>query len=289
MAIIMFWHPFMAPCLGTISRIIRRNKKTKIMAAIHNFLPHERQPGDKLFAAYLTHSVDGFVAMSKSVLDDIDLFDQENKPKEFAPHPLYDNFGTGISREEAIAHLGLDTSKHYMLFFGFIRDYKGLDLLMEAFADPRFKEKDIYLIVTGEFYNNRDKYMELERQLELGGRIVWKSEFVPDEEVKYYFNAADIIVQPYKSATQSGVTQIAYHFEKPMLVTNVGGLAEIVPQGKVGYVTEASSKSIADALIDFYQNNRAQTFAGHLKEEKKKYSWSNMVNAFMNAYQTFQK
>lgn len=280
--IIKFWLPFMAPCLGKVARMARRNGKTRVVSILDNIIPHEHRPGDRLFGRYFTRSVDGFVAMSDSVLEDLSQFDTA-KPRVFCRHPLYDNFGAKTSREESLKFLGLDPGQRYMLFFGLIRDYKGLDLLLRAYADSRFREMDVKLIVAGEFYSGSEKYFELEKELGLEGMVVWKSDFVPDSEVRYYFGAADIIVQPYKSATQSGVTQIAYHFEKPMLVTDVGGLAEIVPDGKVGYVVQPNENKIADALVDFFEKNRQDQFNDGILAEKKQYAWSNMTRSVRKA------
>ena len=274
--IIKFWLPLMAPCFGTIARIVKGNGKTKVISILDNIIPHEHRPGDKILSKYFVSSIDAFIAMSKSVYDDLESLN-DKKPCLLSPHPIYDNFGTAVSREEAIGSLGLDPSAKYMLFFGFIRDYKGLDILLKAIADERIKNSDIKLIVAGEFYNNSEKYFEMEKQLGLEGKIIWRTDFIADEQVKNYFCASDIIVQPYKTATQSGVTQIAYHFEKPMLVTNVGGLPEIVPNGKVGYSVEPEAKVIADAISDFYCNGRYAEFVENIKEEKKKYSWDRML------------
>lgn len=274
--IIKFWLPLMAPCFGTIARIVKGNGKTKVVSILDNIIPHEHRPGDKILSKYFVSSIDAFIAMSKSVYDDLKSLN-DKKPCLLSPHPIYDNFGTAVSREEAIGSLGLDPSAKYMLFFGFIRDYKGLDILLKAIADERIKNSDIKLIVAGEFYNNSEKYFEMEKQLGLEGKIIWRTDFIADEQVKNYFCASDIIVQPYKTATQSGVTQIAYHFEKPMLVTNVGGLPEIVPNGKVGYSVEPEAKVIADAISDFYSNGRYAEFVENTKEEKKKYSWDRML------------
>jgi glycosyltransferase involved in cell wall biosynthesis len=280
--VIKFWLPFMAPCLGRVARIVKRGGKTKVVSILDNIIPHEHRPGDRLFGRYFTRSVDGFVAMSDSVLEDLNQFDTV-KSRVFCRHPLYDNFGAKASREEALKFLGLDPDQRYMLFFGLIRDYKGLDLMLKAYADSRFRKMNVKLIVAGEFYSGSEKYYEMEKELGLEGMVVWKSDFVPDSEVRYCFGAADIIVQPYKSATQSGVTQIAYHFEKPMLVTNVGGLAEIVPDGKVGYVVEPDSAQIADALVDFFENSRQDQFTEGILSEKKQYAWSNMTRSVKKA------
>ncbi len=280
--VIPFWLPFMSPCFGTIARIARSNKHTRVVSIVHNIIPHEKRIGDKMFASYFVGSTDGFVTMSKSVLADLDLFDA-TKPKKFCRHPLYDNFGLSVSREEAARKLNLDLDFSYLLFFGLIRDYKGLDWMLKAFADSRIDKSKVKLLVAGEFYNNGEQYKAIEKELKLNGAVVWNTDFVPDEEVRYYFSLADLVVQPYKSATQSGVTQVAYHFEKPMLVTNVGGLAENVPNGKVGYVVEADPMSVADAVVHFL--NERPDFTEGIQDEKKKYSWTNLTSALIEVGQ----
>ncbi len=274
--VVKFWLPFMAPCLGTIARRVRKNGKTKVISIVDNIIPHEKRVGDFQLAKYFVNSVDGFVTMSESVLEDLDKFDK-SKPKVFSPHPLYDNFGDAIPKPEAYANLGLEINTEYILFFGFIRDYKGLDLLLQAMADERVKALNMKLIVAGEFYTNAKPYWDLITQLGIADRLILRTDFIPDDEVRNYFCSADLVVQPYKHATQSGVTQICYHFDRPMLVTNVGGLPEIVPNGKVGYVVEPEPVAIADAIVDFYGNHREFVMRDNIKVEKKKYAWSEML------------
>ena len=276
--IFKFWLPFMAPCFGTIARIARKNHKTKVVSVLDNVIPHEKRIGDRAFARYFVNSVDGFVAMSQSVQDDLGRFDTV-KPRALCPHPLFDTFGELILRDEALNHLNLDKNTRYLLFFGLVRAYKGLDLLIDAFADERLRKYPVKLIVAGEFYDDPEPYIEQIEKAGIKDFIILNNQFINDTDVKYYFNAADMIVQPYKSATQSGVTQIAYHFEKPMLVTNVGGLSEIIPDGKVGYVVEPNPSAIANALVDFCENDRYDKFVEGVREEKKKYQWSNMTEA----------
>lgn len=283
MVMVRFWLPFLAPCLGTIARIIRR-AHIKVVGLLDNVIPHERRIGDRLFARYMIKSLDGYVAMSEAVLGDAKSFD-DTKPYALTPHPLYDNFGEKVTREVAIQTLGLDADTRYILFFGLIRDYKGLDLLLRAFADERLRNKRVKLIVAGEFYSNAELYERLERELDLAEHIVWYKEFIPADRVRYFFAAADLVAQPYKSATQSGITQIAYHFERPMLVTNVGGLAEIVPHGRVGYVVQPDAADIADALVDFVDNKQEGDFEQGIAEEKSKYAWSNMTTALLEVAQ----
>ena len=250
--VVKFWIPLMAPCLGTISRLAR-SQGIRVVSILDNVIPHEPHFWDKWLIRYFVRSIDHFVAMSDSVKRDCERFLPSHSRVRVAlcPHPLYDNFGEPLPQAEAQRQLGLESGYRYLLFFGFIRDYKGLDLLMRAYADTRLRKEKVRLLVAGEFYNNAEQYAQLETELGLQGQSVWHTQFVPSDQVRVYFSAADLIVQPYKSATQSGVTQVAYHFSKPMLVTDVGGLAEIVPNGKVGYVTPVDARAIADALLDF--------------------------------------
>ena len=272
--IFAYWMSFMAPCMGTIARKIHRNGHTKVIALVHNMIPHEPNILDKFLPPYFVKSMDGFMALSESVVHDIEKFDKRNCPKRFSPHPIYDHYGERLSRKEALSLLKLSPDNRYVLFFGFIRGYKGLDLLLEAFADSRLKEDNAKLIVAGEFYGDSAPYLNRIKELGIDDRVVLCTDFIPDGEVNRYFSAADIVAQPYKTATQSGVTQIAFHFEKPMLVTNVGGLPEIVPDGKIGYVVEPDSKQIADALHRFFSEHKQEEFEQNVREEKKKYAWS---------------
>ncbi len=283
LVIIRYWLPFIAPCLGTIAGLIRKNRHSKIICLADNIVPHEHRPGDRLLTNYFLQRIDGLIAMSKSVLAEAKTF-RRNLPLEFCPHPIFDNYGERLSFEVAKQKLNLDLNTRYLLFFGFIRDYKGLDLLMNAFADGRLRKFPLKLLVAGEYYSSPEPYLELIKKNELSDLVILRTDFIPDEEVNLYFSAADMIVQPYKSATQSGVTQIGYHFNKPMLVTNVGGLAEIIPDGKIGYVVEPDSEKVADALVDFYENERMAEFEVNIVEEKKKFSWTNMANTFLSVY-----
>lgn len=273
-----YWLPFMSPCLSSISRIVSTNGHTKILAIMDNVIPHEHRIGDKFFTKCFVNVTQGFVAMSKSVLADLSLFD-EKKPRRFCPHPLYDHYGNLLDKQTARKNLQLPVEGNYVLFFGFIRDYKGLDILLQAMADQRVRDENITLIVAGEFYGNSEKYLSLIDSLGIANQVKLCTDFIPDSEVNQYFSACDIVAQPYKTATQSGVTQVAYHFEKPMLVTNVGGLPEIVPNGKIGYAVEPNAEQVADALVSFFQEKKEQEFIANLKIEKQKYAWSNMTKA----------
>jgi len=282
LVLVKYWIPFMAPCFGTICRIIKKNHHSVVVTIIDNIIPHEKRPGDRLLSRFWTRSVDGFVAMSREVMKDLETFNIQ-KPKVFCAHPLYDNFGDAVPKDKARQKLHLDPTFRYVLFFGFIRDYKGLDLLLKAFSDPGLKNSNIKLLVAGEFYCDPKPYMEIIAQQQLEEQVIMSNDFIPDSQVAYYFCSADLVAQPYKSATQSGVTQIAYHFNKPMVITHVGGLAEFVPDGKVGFVVEPEPTAIAAAIIRFYDENREQEFSQQAAIEKQKYSWDNMVKAIEKA------
>jgi glycosyltransferase involved in cell wall biosynthesis len=272
--IVRYWLPFMGPCLGTILRRVKKNKLTKVVCIADNVIPHEKRFGDKSFTKYFIKPVDAFVTMSQKVLADLRLFDKE-KPAVFVSHPLYDNFGEPVSKSEARSKLGLSPDQKIILFFGFIRQYKGLDLLLEAMSDERIKAAGIRLVVAGEFYEESQPYLDQIQKLGITETVILKTEFIPDSQVRYYLCAADLVVQPYKNATQSGVTPLAYHFEKPMVVTRVGALPDMVPHEKVGLVAEPNARSLADEILHFYSLGE-QWFLPHLKEEKKKYTWDLM-------------
>ncbi len=277
LVIVRFWIPFMAPCLGSIARILKWRFRTRIIAITDNIIPHERRFFDFSLVKYFTGSVDGFVAMSKSVLNDISGFDKE-KPRIYHPHPLYDNFGAGISKDEACRRLSLDEKTPYMLFFGFIRDYKGLDLLLEALATSTLSDLNARLLIAGEFYGNEEKYMDIIRSRKLDDKVVLRTSFIPNTEVYLYFSACDLVVQPYRHATQSGVTQIAYHFGKPIITTNVGGLAEMIPDGKVGYVVSPDPECIAKAIYSFYHEEKEAEFAANVLIERERFSWEGLLD-----------
>ena len=281
--IIKYWLPFMALCFGTIARIARSNRHTKVICIFDNVIPHEKRPGDKLLTKYFTKYIHGAIAMSQSVLNDLRLF-RRDIPAMLNPHPLFDNFGASQEREEALTKLGLDPGYSYLLFFGFIRSYKGLDLLIEAFSDNRLRNRKLKLIIAGEFYEDSKPYKDMVEKYNIADDIILFERFINDDEVRNFFSAADLVVQPYRNATQSGVTQIAYHFEKPMLVTDVGGLREIVPDRLCGYVVKPDPKEIADSIADYFDNNRKEQFTRNVIDEKKKFSWSKMTSSILEVY-----
>ena len=283
LVIVRFWIPFMGPCLGTIMRIVKFNTKIKVIAITDNVIPHEKRFGDSFFTRYFVKSCQGFVAMSKAVLNDLNNF-TNNQHKAFIPHPIYDTFGEKVTKHDALQKLKLDPKKHYILFFGFIRQYKGLDLLLKAMADEHIKKLNITLIVAGEFYESPEPYLQLIQKHQLEQHLILNTHYIHSDLVKYYFCAADLIVQPYHTATQSGVTQIAYHFERPMLVTNVGGLAEMVPHQLCGYVADRDPQQIANYIKDFYLESRETEMVKNTIQEKKNFSWKAMVDGILDLY-----
>jgi glycosyltransferase involved in cell wall biosynthesis len=276
--IVRFWLPFMGPALGTILRKVKKNRHTKIICIADNVIPHEKRFGDRPFTRYFLKSCDAFITMSEKVMGDLRLFEKE-KPARLVLHPLYDNFGEAISKSAARKHLSLPENENIILFFGFIRKYKGLDLLLEAMAllkNVKPETLNIKLLIAGEFYEDPKPYHEQIEKLGIKDNLILRTDFIPDSEVKYYLCAADAVVQPYRNATQSGVTPLAYHFEKPMVVTNVGGLPAMVPHEKAGLVVEPTAQAIAEGIIHFYERGE-EYFKEGLREEKTKYKWSVLI------------
>ena len=281
--VIRYWLPFMGPCLGTILRCAKANGSTKLLCIADNVIPHEKRLGDKPFTRYCFKPVDAFVTMSEKVLTDLKTITA--KPAKQIVHPLYDNFGEALSKEEAKRHLGISVDENVILFFGFIRKYKGLDLLLNAMK--LLKEhtlngsfKGCKLLIAGEYYEDKQQYDDLINELDIADQLILRTDFISDSKVRYYLSAADFVIQPYRSATQSGVTPLAYHFEKPMLVTNVGGLPSLVPDGKVGLVAEPNPESIANKIVELYSIGEAH-FLPHLQTEKLKYSWKVLADTII--------
>ncbi|MDE5579149.1 MAG: glycosyltransferase [Alistipes sp.] len=282
--LLKYWTPFMAPCFGTIARLARRNGHTKVLCQIDNVEPHERHFVDRPFNRYFLRSVDGFIYMSEQVHRELAAY--TDAPALFSPHPLFEQFGSRVDRGEACVRLGLDPAAGYALFFGLVRDYKGLDWLLDAWAKLRREGRiaDKKLIVAGEFYTSEEPYRAQIAAHGLQDDVILHDRFIPDAEVKYYFSAADCVVQPYKTATQSGVTQIAYQFCTPMIVTDVGGLAEIVPDGRVGYVCPPTVEGVAEAIERIYEPGVLERFRENCVEERKRFSWEEMCSRIEELY-----
>lgn len=291
--LVRYWLPFMGPALGTILRQVKKNKHTRVIALTDNVIPHEKRPGDTPFTRYFLKTCDAFITMSEKVMQDLRKFDQ-TKPARLVNHPLYDNFGEAVPKAAARQHLGIAQEDKILLFFGFIRKYKGLDLLLEAMkivkvntppphtelanagSSPQAPGFRLKLLIAGEFYDDAKAYEEQIKQLGIADILIQRTDFIPDSEVKYYLCAADCVIQPYRNATQSGVTPLAYHFEKPMIVTNVGALPALVPHEQVGLVCEPEPASLASAITRYFEWGE-EYFIPQLRKEKEKYSWHNLV------------
>lgn len=283
--LLKYWTPFMAPCFGTIARIARGNGHTKVLCQIDNVEPHEHHLTDNAFNRYFLRAVDGFVYMSEQVHGELRAY--TDAPALFSPHPLFENFGERVERNEACVRLGLDPAVEYALFFGLVRDYKGLDLLLDAWTLLKQEGKTAgrKLIVAGEFYTSKEPYLKQIADNGLHDDVILHDHFIPDEQVKYYFSAADFVVQPYKTATQSGVTQIAYQFCTPMVVTRVGGLPEIVPDGRVGYVVEPTPEAVAQAVAQIYEGDTLKRFREGCVDERRRFSWEQMCTRIRELYE----
>lgn len=278
-----YWLPFFGPCLGTIARLVK--SKTKVLALTDNVIPHEKRFGDNPFTNYFIKGCNGFIAMSKTVLNDISKF-SDTKNKVYSPHPMYETYGKAVSMQEARQKLNLNTDDKIILFFGLIRHYKGLDILLEAMAHPDIKKQAIKLLIAGEFYEDKQPYLDLIKTSELQNHVILHDKFIPNEDVRYYFCASNLVAQTYRNATNSGVTMVGYYYEKPMLVTNVGGLAEIVPNEKCGYVVENSVPHISEKILAYFNQNKEKEFTENVILEKKKYEWAEFIRVLIGLYKT---
>lgn len=277
--VVRYWLPVMGPCLGTILRLVKGNRFTKVICIADNVIPHEKRPGDTPFTKYFFKPIDAFVTMSEKVLKDLSTF--TSKPAQQIVHPLYDNFGEAIDKKAARQQLGLPLDAPIILFFGFIRNYKGLDILLRSMQILKSQMPNLKLLVAGEFYEDRKPYDDLIAELGIEEQLLLRTDFINDSEVRFYLSAADFVIQPYRNATQSGVTPLAYHFEKPMLVTNVGGLPSLVPDGKVGVISEPNAAAIAEKIQELYTLGEDH-FLPHLRSEKKKYSWQILADTIIS-------
>ena len=275
-----FWHPYLGPALGNVLK----HAKTKNISIVHNLYPHERKAGDNTLIKKFISNTEKYIALSKKVEQDLHGLTESNNVL-LSPHPVYDNYGDSVDKSEALKKLNLSEDYNYIMFFGLIRAYKGLDLLLDAYAKFRESNKKVKLLVAGEFYEKQEKYLSQIEKLGIKDEVILHDHFIPNDMVKYYFSACDLIAQTYHRATQSGIMQIAFHFEKAMVVTNVGGLGEMIEDKKHGYVTEVDSNEITKALLDFFSNkNNSEEFSKELSSLKEKYSWQ----TFYRQIESFQ-
>ncbi|HTK82427.1 MAG TPA: glycosyltransferase [Bacteroidota bacterium] len=267
-----YWLPFFGPCFGTIARLVKKGSSVKVLYVCDNIIPHERRPGDVVFTKYAFKPADFFIVQSDAVERDLN----EHFPGAAyrkVPHPVYENFGAKIDKAEARRQLGI-TEPKVILYFGYVRAYKGLLVLIEAMKHL----EDVVLLAVGEYYDDEAKYRQKVKDLNLESRVRFVSDYVPNDEVAKYFCASDVVVLPYLSATQSGIIQIAYNFDKPVIATDVGGLGEVVVDQKTGFIVAHNSvDALVRAVRQYYDENKEPEFSENVRLEKKKYSWENFV------------
>ena len=272
-----YWLPFFGPCFGTIAALVKRATGAKVLFICDNILPHEHRPFDMLFTRYAFRRADYFIVQSDAVEKDLRRFWPSAVYRHVA-HPVYSMFGDPVDKEEARKALDLDV-RPTMLFFGYVRAYKGLHLLLDAMAEV-VREKHVHLLVVGEFYDDESSYRSHIKRLGLEYHVTIVSDYVPNERVRMYFSAADAVLLPYLSATQSGIAQIALNFHKPLIATNVGGLAETIRDGVTGLIVVPNDPhALASAILRYYRDGMEQKFVPAVREEKKKYSWEALVSA----------
>lgn len=273
--IIRYWLPLMSPALGSIAHLIKG--RVKVVGMTDNVIPHEKRALDSLFTKYFMSGCHAFMALSKSVKRDLESLTK--KPSDYFPHPINDQLGDIVSKTEARQKLGLDLDQQYLLFFGFVRKYKGLDLLLNAMAEPALNSLHLKLIVAGEFYEDEAFYRDEINRLGLTDQVIIISDFIPASDVGLYFCACDLVSQTYRSATQSGITQMALHFEKPVLVTRVGGLDEFVFDNETGYFADVDAQSIAASIAKFFDGDTERMHES-IKAQKGRFSWDEFVSRF---------
>jgi glycosyltransferase involved in cell wall biosynthesis len=273
--IFKYWLPFFGPCFGTIARLAKRGSHTKVLFVCDNVLPHERRPFDAAFTRYAFKTVDYFIVQSRAVEKELNEF-WPTAVYRMVPHPVYSLFGPPIDKEQARNALGIH-AKRILLFFGYVRKYKGLGVLLKALAKAS-EQIDAHLVVAGEFYDDEQKYRTLINELGITSRVTVNSDYLPNEKVSEYFSAADAVILPYVSATQSGIAQIAFNFGKPVIATDVGGLGEVVHDNRTGFLVPPNdADALARAIVRFYREAREPAFAAAVNKEKENYSWMNFV------------
>jgi glycosyltransferase involved in cell wall biosynthesis len=275
--IFRYWLPFFAPCFGVISLLVRWGKRTKVLFICDNIVPHESRFGDAPLTRFAFRFVDYFIVQSQPVESDLRRF-IPNAHYAFVSHPIYNVFGGALSKAEARSRLGL-ADERTILFFGYVRRYKGLHLLLAAMPEI-LRQMSLRLLIVGEFYDDEEAYRREMLELGLADHVMIYSHYIPNEEVTLYFSACDVVVLPYISATQSGIVQIAYHFDKPVIATDVGGLAEVVIDNKTGFIVPPSDRAkLSEAIVRFYKEEKEAAFVKNVEQEKSKYSWDHMVEA----------
>jgi len=274
-----YWMPFFAPCYGTIVLLTRLFTRTKSLYIGDNIVPHEQIPVvDWLLTKWALWKVDYFIVQSQTVENDLLRFKPRARFRQ-VPHPVYEIFTADYTQQTARTRLNLADDEKVLLFFGYVRAYKGLHHLIAALPEV-LSEMPVRLLIAGEFYEDEEKYIQQIKELGLEQAILLKTDYIPNEEVGLYFTAADVTVLPYLSATQSGIIQIAYNFDKPVITTDVGGLPEVIEPGKTGFIVPtADNHALAQAIIRFFRAREGTDFPGYIKTYKKRFSWENLAEA----------
>ena len=284
LVIFRFWNPFFAPALGVIAGIIKKKSTyTKLMSLCDNILPHEKTPLADFLTTYLFDKLDGHVVQSSQTENELQEV-VENPIYEKRLHPIYINFPKKIDKITARKKLGL-SAKNIILYFGIIRDYKGFDILLNAIAELKDSGLDFHLLAGGECYGSDEKYTQLISNLGISDYITWHNKYIPDSEVSNYFSAADVVALPYRTASQSGITQIAYSYDLPVIVTNVGGLPEIVDKGKSGFIIEPENPGeLANVLAENINTKKFDEMGSYIQSFKQKFSWEHFVDGIESVY-----
>ena len=277
LVLIRYWIPAMAPALGFLAHHLVNSSNTRVVALVDNLYPHEARPLDRWLTHYFLRQPHAFVTMSAKVATQLRPLAQ-GKPVCTSMHPIYDDYGPEIEKIEARRILGLDPKVPVLLFFGFIRKYKGLDLLIEALADPRLKAHSFRVVVAGEWYEDATSYKQQAMSADIEGRIIWRDHFIPESDIPTYFSAADAVIQPYRNATQSGISALALAYSKPLISTNVGGLAEIVSEGETGFLCEPDSLSIGSAILRWLDTAGQDKLSHSIRELRKQMSWEKLID-----------
>ena len=281
--IFKYWMPFFAPGYAGVCALIRWFTDLRVIYILDNVIPHEKRPGDRFLTRLAFRWVDGFIVQSEVVRQDLLKWFPEAKDRQviYVPHPIYDAYsGAEMDRDEARARLSRPTSEKLLLFFGLVRHYKGLDTLLEAIPEVLRSLSDLHLLVVGEFYEPEQNYRQLIEKLGIGSHVSLINQYIPNEEVSLYFRAADLLVLPYRSATQSGVIQVAHHFGLPVISTSVGGLPEVIREGETGYLVEPENPArLAQAITDFFAYSNQEALKKGLEVAKNRFSWDGMVQA----------
>ncbi|MFH0989468.1 MAG: glycosyltransferase [bacterium] len=275
--IFKYWIPFFGPCFAFIAMLVKRWTKAKVLFICDNVIPHEKRLGDTVFTRFAFRFVDVFIVQSKAVERDLNHF-LPGARYSLVPHPVYEIFGKGIAKVAARQSLVLNDER-IILFFGYIRRYKGLHILLDAMPII-LKTMKVKLLVVGEFYGEESLYRQQIETNGLADHVAVYSGYVPNKEVGLYFSASDVVVLPYVSATQSGIVQIAYQFDKPVIATDVGGLAEVVLNERTGFIVAPNQpEEVARAVVRFYEEGREEQFVRTVAREKTKYTWDALVVA----------